>query len=135
MEKSCGVVCINKEGKFLIIQHAKGNHWGIPKGHVEKNESEKETAIRELFEETNLKVNIINGFREEEHYEIKKDKNKVVVYFLSLCETDKVITQRKEVLNYEWLSFEDAIKRLTFDSSKEILRKSNEFYLEYIKAN
>ena len=44
-------------------------HWGFVKGHVEDNETEKETALRELKEETGLsKVEFIEGFKEKTHY-------------------------------------------------------------------
>ena len=49
-EKSCGCIIINKN-KVLLIKQTKG-HWGFPKGHVEKDETEIETAIREVKEET-----------------------------------------------------------------------------------
>ena len=46
---------------FLLIQQ-KAGHYGFPKGHVEKNETEVETAIREIKEETGLEVKIYNNF-------------------------------------------------------------------------
>ena len=55
-EKSCGCIII-ENGKVLLIQQTKG-HWGFPKGHVEAFETESETAIREVKEETNLDVKI-----------------------------------------------------------------------------
>ena len=51
-EKSCGAVIyrkIDENLEFLSISHRNDGHWGFPKGHVEKNESEEETAIRESF--------------------------------------------------------------------------------------
>ena len=38
-------------------------HWGFPKGHIEKDETEYETALREVKEETNIDARIIDGFR------------------------------------------------------------------------
>jgi len=37
-------------------------NWGFPKGHIENNETKEETAIREVFEETNVNIRIIPGF-------------------------------------------------------------------------
>ena len=54
-EKSCGAIIFDKD-KILVIQQKEG-HWGFPKGHVEEGETEVETAIREIKEETNLDVN------------------------------------------------------------------------------
>ena len=41
-EKSCGCIIINKN-KVLLIKQTKG-HWGFPKGHIEKDETEIETG-------------------------------------------------------------------------------------------
>ncbi|HBB03954.1 TPA: hypothetical protein DCZ39_03570 [Patescibacteria group bacterium] len=38
--------------EFLIIQQKQGSHWFFPKGHIEDNESEEQTALREIYEET-----------------------------------------------------------------------------------
>ena len=53
-EKSCGaVVFLKKEEqtKYLLLNYAAG-HWDFVKGNVEPNETEKETVLRELKEET-----------------------------------------------------------------------------------
>ncbi len=60
-EKSCGVA-IFKDDKILLVQQNEGN-WSLPKGHVEENETEMETAIREVKEETNIDVEIISDYR------------------------------------------------------------------------
>ena len=66
-EKSCGAIVFKKiDGvrHFLLIKHAKNQHWGFPKGHVEMHESDEQTAKREIKEETNLDVKILKGFRQ-----------------------------------------------------------------------
>ena len=55
-EKACGCIII-ENGQVLLIQQTEG-HWGFPKGHVEEGETELETAIREVKEETNLDVEV-----------------------------------------------------------------------------
>ena len=83
-EKSCGAVVIKKENdgiKFLIIrQH--DDCWHFPKGHVEEGETEEETAIREIKEETNIDVEIDNGFRKVITYSPKAGVMKDVVVFI-----------------------------------------------------
>ena len=54
LEKSCGAV-IFKDNQVLLIKSVKG-HWSFPKGHVENDETELETANREILEETNVKA-------------------------------------------------------------------------------
>ena len=60
-EKSCGAIVLDG-GKILVIQQAEG-HWGFPKGHVEAGETEVQTAIREIKEETNYDVEVNENFR------------------------------------------------------------------------
>lgn len=50
----------NKNVEILLIQDAK-NRWTIPKGHIEEGEAAKDTAAREIKEETGLeKVKVLN---------------------------------------------------------------------------
>ena len=80
-EKACGCVII-KEGKVLLIKDNHGN-WGVPKGHVEKNETEIETAVRETKEETNIDVKIDESKRYVVEYKVGEDIFKTVVYFIA----------------------------------------------------
>ena len=85
-EKSCGAVVftrINNNIKYLLIQNLEGIY-GFPKGHDEDGESETQTAIREVFEEVGIKVELINGFRTEDEHLIPQKENtmKKIVYYL-----------------------------------------------------
>ena len=120
-EKSCGAVVFNGD-KVLVIQQVKG-HWGFPKGHVEPGETEVETAKREIKEETNLDVEINDKYRYVEHYSPKEGVEKDVVFFVAKKVGGDVKVQEEEVRCTEWLLPEDAMERLTYDSSKRILGK------------
>ena len=55
-EKSCGAIVYRKfhgNTEILLIRHIKSGYWSFPKGHVEGDEPEEETARREITEETN----------------------------------------------------------------------------------
>jgi 8-oxo-dGTP pyrophosphatase MutT (NUDIX family) len=120
-EKSCGAVIFD-EDKVLVIQQVKG-HWGFPKGHVEEGETEVETAIREIKEETNLDVEIDDIHRYVERYSPEKGIEKDVVFFIAKKVGGEIKVQEEEVKATEWLLPNDAMDRLTFDSSKNILSK------------
>ena len=129
-EKSCGVVAyktIDNVNYYLLIRAYNGDT-GFPKGHVEAGESEIETAIRELKEETNVEVEIIPGFRREMEYAIpsKKNVSKKVVYFLGKCTSDHIIPQRREISEARFVPYDEAMEIITFEDSKRILRDAED---------
>lgn len=129
-EKSCGVVIyreINNDLEFLTISHRYDGHWGFPKGHVEGNESEEETAIREVCEESGLKVTLSDGFRAKIEYSPKEGVTKEVIFFLAKVENDAVYIQLEEIKEYRWSKFVDTKEILTYKSSVNVLVKAYAF--------
>ena len=95
--KSCGAICYVRDGKkmlFLVLRSAKHGGWGAPKGHAEPGETEIETAVRELFEETGVRhVDFAPDFRETIEYEVVKKgerHSKEAVYFLCSINPDEL---------------------------------------------
>ena len=121
-EKSCGCLVID-EGKVLLIKQTKG-HWGLPKGHVEENETEKETALREVKEETNYDVEIVGEHRFVERYITDTGIDKEVVYFIAKKVGGDAEKQEAEVTDIKWCSFDEAIDTVTFDNMKELLKNA-----------
>jgi len=116
------------EGKVLVITSARRNSVDLPKGTIELNESINETAIREVEEETGYRVRI-----KEDLGSITYDYNghnsiryrKTVSYFLmELADLDAPVKnlQEGEDFENEWLNPEEAISRLTYDDTREMLR-------------
>ena len=130
-EKSYGAVVINREEgnvRYLIIESREGI-FGFPKGHIEGNETEKETAVREIFEETGLTPAFLEGFRAEQEYPLPRKKGviKKVVYFLAEYENQKIIPQEKELKSARLLSYDDAINLLQFQNAKDVLALADKF--------
>lgn len=95
-EKSCGAIVYRKHHgntEILLIKHINSGHWSFPKGHVEQGETEVETALREIKEETSLDVLIDPTFRETVTYFPRKDTQKVVVYFIAKAKTFDYVPQ------------------------------------------
>ncbi len=129
-EKSCGaVVYRGKKGEreILLIRHKNGGHWAFPKGHVEKGETEEETALREIREETGLKVKLKTDFRHCVTYSPKANVLKDVVYFAAKAKSDDAKAQPEEVLEVQWKTPQDALQTVTYENDREILRA----FLEY----
>ena len=125
-QHSAGVLVFDKN-KVLLLQYLQG-HWDFPKGHVEAGETPEEAALRELLEETGLTAEIIPGFRETisysfgSHNRIKKD----VVFFLGTTNSAEVRLSH-EHQGFAWLPFEDALKKVTFENARSLLKKAHIF--------
>lgn len=124
-EKSCGCIVIDN-GKVLLIQHLKG-HWDMPKGHMEAGEKEQETALREVKEETGVDVEIISDKRYTLEYTVENGNLKEVIYFIAKKIGGEEKAQETEVSAIRWLAFDEAVEMLTYDNSKELLRKAINF--------
>ncbi len=131
-EKSCGAVIFREEEtgyEVLLIKHKNGGHWAFPKGHVEKKETEEETALREIREETGLKVKLDTGFREVVTYSPKPGVEKDVIYFAACRKKGEMKAQPEEVMEIRWESCDKALETVTFENDKEVLRK----FFQYLK--
>ncbi|MCJ7787018.1 NUDIX domain-containing protein [Patescibacteria group bacterium] len=141
VERSAGAIIFRRENDkiyYLSLHYpsppkTSKEYWDLPKGHIEKGEKEIETVRREVEEETGLKdIEFVDGFKEWIKYFFKfKEKNILKFVTFYLAETkEKDIKVSFEHLGFEWLSYEKAIKKLTFKNAKEILKKANEFLSE-----
>lgn len=120
-EKSCGCIIIDKD-KVLLVKHNKG-HWDFPKGHIEEGETEIETAIREVKEETNIDVNVQKEKRYVVEYYPEENIHKEVVYFLATNQSSEIIPQQSEIEKIEWVPLEEAENKITYNTSKELIKK------------
>jgi bis(5'-nucleosidyl)-tetraphosphatase len=128
-EKSCGAVVVltNTEPKYLLL-HYEAGHWDFVKGNVEPNESEKDTVIRELREETGIvDARFVEGFREKIEYFYRRQGttiHKEVIFFLIETHTETVKLSYEHV-GYTWLNYKHALEKLTFKNAKDVLRKAH----------
>ena len=123
-ENSCGAIVFNnKIKKFLIVKMFNGN-WGFPKGHIEECETEVETAIREVFEETGIKINIVSDKKYEIKYVPNETTIKKVTFFIGITENEEVTVDEQEIEAYKWCSYEEALKTITYRLQKEVLENS-----------
>ena len=86
--------CLSNTGTALI-GHS-------PKGHMEEGESEVQTALREVKEETGLDIDLEDDFRQSVEYYPKPNVKKQVVYFLGHARNDHVVRQEEEIGETRW---------------------------------
>jgi len=128
---SYGIIPLIKEEDgwkiFLINQygHTGDVYWTFPKGHAEGEESPLQAALRELFEETGLTIEKPDeALVYKQEYSFKDGENvinKTVVYYRGVASSSAFHIQEDEVKEAGWFTPQEALLKLTFEPSKEIL--------------
>ena len=129
LERSCGAIVFrDREGgeSVLMVQHGPG-HWSFPKGHVEAGEQERQTAIREVFEETGIRIEIRSDFQGSSSYSPRPGVLKTVIFFLGDYLGGQLIPQLSEVRAAAWLPLEEADRLLGFDRDRQIFHQALEY--------
>lgn len=119
-EKACGAVIIYD--KHILLVHQQNGLWGFPKGHVEPRETEEQTTIREVKEETGLDIIVNPNERHQFCYYIQQfEIHKTVVLFTAQLSyiPQQVTLQPEEIKEVEWVPFAKVEKLLTFPEWKQ----------------
>lgn len=132
-ETSCGAILFQKDDdgfQYLLI-HMNHGHWSMPKGHMGPGETEHETAMREILEETGYIVKFVEGFRQVVSYFPHPNVFKDVIFFVASAIGGNPQVQIEEVSEMEWLPFSKARERLTFARDKELLEQADLFLKDH----
>ncbi|MDA0756215.1 MAG: NUDIX domain-containing protein [Crenarchaeota archaeon] len=130
-EVSAGIILFNdiEDRKFLLLNYP-SKHWDFVKGKMEEGETSHEAALRETNEETGITdVEFLDGFEEEIEYYFRADNqdiHKKVIFFLGKTKTFDIILSY-EHLDFVWLNYDNALKKITYKNAKNLLRKSKHF--------
>ena len=133
METTCGFFIINKDDKMLIVHPTNSSRkiWSIPKGRVDKGETELEAAYREVYEETNIDLykyegNIILLGKEQYKHRRKTLCGFVFKYdgeFNEKLSCQSLLSNKfPEVDKYKWVTFQEAFE-LIHHTQQELLQK------------
>lgn len=131
--KSCGAVILRKTDKLevLLVKHIE-SHWGFPKGKPVAGESEKETAIRKVKEETGYQIKIIEDFKEISSYLSQVGLYKEVVYFIGeICGGSILTSSTNDIEKAMWLPYNNAYALLAYSSDINVLKK----VIKYLQEN
>ena len=130
-EYSCGAVVFTRaKGQilFVIVQEQAGAY-SFPKGHMENNETEPETARREVYEETGLNPVFLPGFREEDEYDLaeKPGTRKRVTYFLAEYQDEPLVPREGEICGIQLLPYDQALLCFEHEGTRAVLTKALAF--------
>lgn len=107
--------------EVFLIRHVNGGHWGFPKGHHEKGESPKETAQRELQEETGMEViRFLDAPYLTERYQFRQNEtliDKTVRFYLAEV-TPEYTLQKEELIDGKWLALKEILSYATFKEER-----------------
>lgn len=139
-EKTIGIITFKREGQgihYLLLHHG-GQYWNFPKGRQEGLETELDSALRELEEETGItEIKIMESFKDEYDYDfdteiedgVKEKVFKKAIFFLGEVTDDKVEIS-DEHLDYGWFDFDTALKRLFYQAGQDSLKRAHKFLLD-----
>ncbi len=105
-EKSCGVLpyrVVNRQQEFLLVLETFSRCWSLPKGHMEVGETEEQTALRELREETGLTADLDISRRAVIEYPVSDAARKQVVFYLGEV-TGEPRMRQGEIDQYKWVT-------------------------------
>ncbi len=127
---SGGVIYKQEDGKTKIALIARKNKtiWCLPKGKIEKGENPESAAIREVEEETGLKGELGKKIGDINYWYVDKKRDlrlfKIVSFFLVRHTGGDIHSHDREVEECRWFSFEEAQKKMSYDSEREIVKKA-----------
>lgn len=110
----------------------RGTYWNFPKGRTEEGESEMETGLRELREETGVTgVTLIDGWRQQTHFFFREERHgqmvlikKDFVMYLAQTPLETPVTLSSEQNGYAWFDYSSALKYVKFKNLKSILNEA-----------
>ena len=112
--------------------------WTLPKGIIDKGEQPEAAAIREIREETGLTGKIVSPLDTKSYWFYLKNENvkyrKTVVYFLVEYVNGTIGNACLEVDDAQWFALEDAMKKLSYKSDREVLNKAAELLEHYVQS-
>ncbi len=114
----------NRDIEILLIQDSK-NRWTIPKGHIEPGETAKQTAVREIGEESGLKDVDVLTWLGKIHFKYRRLDKLVLmttqVYLVQSMNEKEHPTKEKWMNGIKWFSFSDALDAIEYADIEKLM--------------
>lgn len=114
----------NKDIEILLIQDSK-NRWTIPKGHIEPGETAKQTAVREIGEESGLKEVEVLSWLGKIHFKYRRAEKLVLmttqVYLVQSLDKNERPTKEKWMNGIRWFTFSEALDAIEYADIEKLM--------------
>ncbi len=97
--------------------------WVLPKGKPDRGEQVKQTAVREVTEETGYAVKLKKGPKLKTKYRTRRGNRKVVVFFRMRSKKKLGSPDASEIKKVKWLSPAAALEHLSYGTERKIVRE------------
>ena len=118
--EAAGGVVVADDGRLVLVHRPRYDDWTLPKGKLDADETFEEAALREVWEETGLRCELVRELPPTRY--TVRGRPKVVRYWSMSVVEDPGFEPNDEVDELRWLSPADAAELLTYDRDKEVLR-------------
>ncbi|HHV81189.1 MAG TPA: NUDIX hydrolase [bacterium] len=126
ISSGCIVYKIENNDVYLLMILDRFGKWTFPKGKIEEGESLEETAIRELEEETGIKVKIEQYIRETNYSYTDENRGtieKTVYWYLGRAESEEINPRYGEIKEAKWVQIDFATELCGYDSDRDTVRE------------
>ncbi len=118
--------------KFLLLkrQESRGGFWQPVSGGIEQGESAAKAAIREVREETGLKIREMYSVDQlEMFYNIRKDSIRLAPVFVAFVAEPEPVKLCREHSEYQWVNVRSALRLLPFEEQRRLLEYVNDQFV------
>ena len=104
---------------LLVTARLDPTMWVLPKGHIERGEFPDQTAMREVLEEAGVTARIIEFLLTSR--QVVRGRSQVIAYYLMEIVSEGAQSEGRRV---EWLAQHEAIRRVSFEESRNVLKQA-----------